>query len=165
MFFLALPLVSGQTISQPYTIAIMLEALAPKKGDKVLEVGTGSGYNAALLANLVYPGLIFTTEIVEELHNLAKSNLKDYPNVTVLLADGSLGLKEFAPFDKIIVTAACPKIPETLVNQLKNKGVLVAPVGKGLSQEMLRIENINGEAKITNLGYFVFVPLKGKEGF
>lgn len=156
---------SGQTISQPYTVAFMLEAIELKKGDKVLEVGTGSGWNAALIAEIVKPGEVFTTEIVEELIKHAERNLKKYKNVYVIKTDGSCGYKKEAPYDKIIVTAACPSIPRPLIEQLKEGGILVAPVGGSFGQKMIKGIKRKGRLIEENLGDFVFVPLIGKYGY
>ena len=153
----------NQTISQPYTVAFMLQALELKKNDKVLEIGTGSGWNAALISEIVKPGKVYTTEIIKELVEFAKKNLKDYKNVKVIYSDGSQGLKEYEPYSKIIVTAGCPEIPKPLIKQLKPNGILVAPVGS-YSQKMLKIIKTK-QLKIQELGDFVFVPLKGKFGF
>ena len=167
-----LEIAEGQTISQPYTIAVMLEALELKKGDKVLEVGTCSGYNAALIAHIVGKrGFVYTTEIISELAALADKNLKkldikqDIKNVEVIETDGSLGWQEKAPYDKIIVTAACPKIPEPLVGQLKENGIIVAPVGPMFGQQMVKAVKQDGKLKKESLGMFMFVPLKGKYGY
>jgi len=160
-----LPIGSGQTISQPYTVAFMLEALELKKRDKVLEVGTGSGWNAALIAEIVKPGKVFTTEIVEELVKSAKKNLRKYKNVKVIRVDGSAGYKKEAPYDKIIVTAACPSVPNPLVEQLKDNGILIAPVGEEYGQDMVKITKKKGKLVEKYLGSFVFVPLKGEYGY
>lgn len=155
----------GATISQPYTVAFMLQALELKKGDKVLEIGTASGWNAALISVIVgKTGNVFTTEIIPELAKRAKEKLKDYKNIKVILADGSQGLKEYSPFNKIIVTAACPEVPNTLVDQLKQDGILIAPVGLPTGQQMIKIIKAKKIIK-ENLGEFVFVPLRGKYGF
>lgn len=155
----------GQTISQPYTVAFMLQALKLKKDDKVLEIGTASGWNAALMSVIVGPkGKIFTTEIIPELAKSAKSKLKNFKNIRVIAADGSTGLKEYSPFDKIIVAAACPEIPRELISQLKENGILIAPVGPRYEQELIKIIK-SKKIKKEILGNFVFVPLKGKYGY
>jgi len=163
---IALPILEKQTISQPSTIMIMLEALELKKGDKVLEIGAGSGYNASLIAELVKPETVYTTEIIPELVEFAKNNLKKAKinNVKVFNTDGSKGLLKYSPFNKIIVTAACPEIPKPLISQLKNNGILIAPVGS-YSQEMIKITKKNNKLIKENLGNFVFVKLRGKHGF
>jgi len=163
----ALPLKKGQTISQPYTVAVMLEALELKKGDKVLEIGTGSGWNAALIAEIINPGKVYTLEIVDELIELARENIKKFNlnNVKIIKNDGGLGYEKEAPYDKIILTAACPKIPEILIKQLKENGILVAPVGFRYGQNMIKLKKKNGRTYEENLGNFIFVPLIGKEGY
>lgn len=157
----------GQTISQPTTVAIMTEALKPKKRQRILEVGTGSGYQAAILSEIVgEDGKIYTTEIVKTLFEFSKKNLRDYTNVEVILADGSQGLEKYSPYDRIIVTAASPKIPEVLISQLKDGGIMVVPVGGYFSfQDMLVIEKTKEKIKTKSIGSFAFVPLTGKHGF
>ncbi len=164
---IALPIIEGQTISQPTTVMIMTQALEVKEGMKVLEVGAGSGYQAALLSNLIGArGKVYTTEIVHGLVEFAKRNLRGYKNVEVIESDGSLGLKGPAPFDRIIVTAAAPCVPQELTKQLKNGGILVIPVGDLHMQNILKIKKKNNKSHTTeNLGNFMFVPLKGKGGF
>jgi protein-L-isoaspartate(D-aspartate) O-methyltransferase len=167
--YLNIPLHIGheQTISQPYTVAFMLDALELKVGDKVLEVGSATGWSAALMSELVKPGTIYTTEIIPELAELAKSNLKKnkIKNVKVFNKDGSLGLERYKPFDKIVLTAAAPEIPKPLIEQLKNNGILVAPVGPLYCQEMLKLTKKDNKLKIKNLGDFIFVKLKGEYGY
>ena len=149
------------TISQPTTVVIMLQALNINPGNKVLEIGTGSGYNAALISKLAgNKGRVFTIEYVKELYEFAKSNLKKFKNVTCINADGKLGLKKQSPFDRIIVTAASQGVPEHLLQQLKLKGILVIPVNSFLSQEMLKITKLKTGIKKESLGSFLFVPLK-----
>lgn len=161
-----LPILKGQTISQPTTVAIMTEAIQPRKGEKILEIGTGSGYQAAILAEIVYPGKVFTIERIKELFEFAKKNLKDYKNVFVIYGDGSKGLKEEAPFDCILVTACAPKIPNVLKEQLKINGRMVIPVGENLYlQDLLLLKKTKYGFNILNLGPFAFVPLIGKFGF
>ncbi len=165
-----LPIGYGQTISQPSVVALMTELLSPKKGEKILEIGTGSGWQAAILARIVGDeGIVYTIERVRELAKFAKKNLEKLgiKNVRIICGDGSEGLKEYAPFDKIIYTAAVPKIPQFILDQLKKYGKIVAPVGKEEVQKMVVIEKIGKkEVKTTEYpGFFVFVPLKGKYGF
>lgn len=159
-----LPIGYGQTISQPTTIMIMIEAMELKKTDKVLEIGAGSGYNAALMAKLCKK--VYTVEIVPELVHFARENLKrsGIKNVEIIGDDGSIGWEEAAPYDKIMVTAGCPSIPKPLVDQLKEGGVIVAPVGDKWEQEMVKAKKVKGKLKRENLGYFVFVPLIGRHG-
>ncbi len=161
-----LPIGFNQTISQPTTVALMTQALNLNKGDKVLEIGTGSGYQAAIIAEIVKPGIVITTEIVKPLALKASKVLKKlgFENVKVLHHDGSLGFEKEAPYNKIIVTAAAPKILEAWIEQLGFNGVLVAPVG-GLEVQTL-VKVVKKETlKIYNLGEFVFVPLTGKQGW
>ena len=161
----ALPIGAGQTISQPYTVAFMLGALCVRKGMKVLEIGTGSGYNAALLSKLVgAKGKVVTIEVVEDLVDNVKKVLKKFRNVTVVSGDGSVGYVKGKLYDRIIVTAACPEVNKEWIDQLKVSGILVAPIGIGV-QSMTKI--VKKKAKIVEeyLGYFQFVPLKGKKGF
>lgn len=159
----------NQTISQPATTVLMTEALDVKKGQKVLEVGAGSGWQAAILASLVgKKGIVYTVEIIKDLVFLAMKNLKKlgFKNIKVILSDGSIGLEEHAPYDRIIVTAASPDIPRRLIEQLKVGGKLILPVGSSYMQKMLIIEKTKtGIKRKTLKGIFVFVPLKGEEGF
>ena len=157
----------GQTISQPTTVAIMTQALELKEGDKVLEVGAGSGYQAAIIANIVgEKGRVISTEIIEELVKFAQENIKKLKlnNVRIVHCDGSKGYEKEAPYDKIIVTAACPSIPKPLINQLKENGIIIAPVGNLLEQVMVKARKKGDKLIEENLGYFMFVPLKGKHG-
>ena len=159
-----LPIGYEQTISQPSTIMIMLQALELKKTDKVLEVGAGSGYNAALMAKLVKK--VVSVEIVKELVGFARDNLKasGISNVDVVFGDGSIGFEKEAPYDKIIVTAACPTIPPPLIEQLRVEGILLTPVGGYMGQKMIRGKKIRGKMEYESLGDFAFVPLRGKHG-
>ena len=156
-----LPIPGGQTISQPLTVAVMTESLAAGRGDKILEVGAGSGYQAAILSEIVGPtGKIITTEIIPELFEFASRNLRGYENVSVVNTDGSLGYEKEAPYDRIIVTATAPRMPRPLLEQLKEGGRLVIPVG----DTMVIAEKKNGEISEKFLGYYVFVPLRGEHG-
>jgi len=146
-----LPIGYGQTISQPYIVALMTELLALKGDERVLEVGTGSGYQAAILAELAKE--VITIERIPELARRAQRVLTDlgYRNVTVLVGDGSLGAPDFAPFDAIIVTAAAPHPPKALLEQLKDGGRLVIPIGDRTLQELIRFVRkvMNGRKKNT----------------
>jgi protein-L-isoaspartate(D-aspartate) O-methyltransferase len=158
----------NQTVSQPSTVVAMTEALNIKEGDKVLEIGTGSGWQAAILSHLVgEKGHVYTIEIIEELAKFAKSNLKKLgiKNVEVIVGDGSLGLKEKAPFDKIVVTAASPDFPKPLMEQLKVNGLMVIPVGNIYLQEMYVVKKLKTGYEKNAIGSFMFVPLVGKYGF
>ena len=155
----ALPIMVGQTISQPTTVAIMTSLLQPKKGQKILEIGTGSGFQAAILSKVVgNEGEVYTIEILNGVYNYAKKNLINFKNVEVFLGDGSTGLEKYAPFDRIIVTAGAPEIPKELVKQLKVGGVMVIPVGR-VEQKMVVIKKKRDGIVEENHGYFVFVPL------
>ena len=159
---IALPSKANQTISQPTTVLIMTQALEVKPGQKILEVGAGSGYQAAILSVIVgKKGRIYTTEILKEPYDFAKQNLKNYKNVKVFHTDGSKGLKDFAPYDRVIVTAAAKNIPQALLEQLKTGGIMVIPVGESrYVQQMLKIKKTKEKNIIENLGDFVFVPLR-----
>lgn len=155
----------GQTISQPYMVAIMTELLELKGDERVLEIGTGSGYQAAILAELAKE--VFTIERIPELAQRAEKTLQElgYSNVKVVVGDGSKGLPEYAPYDAIIVTAAAPKPPQPLLEQLKDRGRLVIPVGTRRLQDLLRITKIGNEFKTENFGPCLFVPLIGEAGW
>jgi len=160
----AFPIGYGQTISQPSTIAAMLELLDAKPNQKVLEVGAGSGYVLALLSEIVGKnGRVIGIERVPELAKRANHTLKNlgYKNIDVVLSDGSKGLKNEAPFDRILVSAACPKVPDELIKQLAPGGRIVAPVGSRWMQQMQVIEKDLQENTKSFFapGYFVFVPL------
>jgi len=158
----------NQTISQPSTVVAMTEALEVKEGDKVLEIGTGSGWQSAILSCLVgEKGFVYTIEIVEELAEFARENLSKVgvKNVEVIVRDGSLGLKEKAPFDKIMVTAACPDIPKPLLDQLKVGGIMIIPVGNLYLQEMYVVKKLKDKIEKKSIGSFMFVPLIGRYGF
>lgn len=162
-----LPILAGQTISQPSTVVLMLDALEVRPGQKVLEIGAGSGYNAALLGVLVgTKGKVVSTEIIPELVQFAKKNLKSagMTNVTVVKRDGSKGYAKEAPYDRIICTAAAPRIPKVLVDQLEDNGILLIPVGSGYLQKMIRARKAKGKLETENLGDYVFVPLTGEYG-
>lgn len=155
----------GQTISQPYVVAFMTQLLDPQPKDIVLEVGTGSGYQAAILAKLVKK--VYT---IERLENLAKEAQKvlrklNFNNVEVVIGDGSRGLPEKAPFAGIIITAAAPEIPRPLLEQLGVGGRLVVPVGSGFSQDMIKITKTKKRLEKETHPGFRFVPLVGEYGF
>lgn len=160
-----LPIGERQTISQPYIVALMTELLGLEGNEKVLEIGTGSGYQAAILGELAQE--VYTVERFEALANTAKKVLKDlgYSNVHVFNGDGSKGLPEEAPYDGIIVTAAAPVVPPPLLEQLSDGGRLVIPVGGSSGQILERWER-HGES-LTNdkLIPVAFVPLRGSEGW
>lgn len=159
----------GQTISQPSVVAKMTQWLGPEKGDKILEVGAGSGWQAAILPHLVgSSGRVYTVERKEKLAEKAEKNMDklDIDNVDVVVGDGSTGLEEHAPYDGIMCTAACPEVPEEWGKQMKEGGRTVAPVGRGFSQSMVVLEKGDGRIEMVKKerGYR-FVPLKGEKGF
>jgi len=158
-----LPIGHGQTISQPYIVAVMTDLLKVDPNDRVLEVGTGSGYQAAILAELV--DKVYTIEIIEPLGREAQSRLErlDYGNVTVKIADGYYGWKAHAPFDAIIVTAAAGHIPPPLLQQLKPGGRMMIPVGSRFMVQQLVLVEKDGKGKITTRQVLpvMFVPLTG----
>jgi protein-L-isoaspartate(D-aspartate) O-methyltransferase len=155
-----LPLTFGQTISQPYIVALMTESAGVSQGDRVLEIGTGSGYQAAILAQLV--DHVYTIEIIEPLADRAEAVLAElgYDNVTVRRADGYFGWQEHAPFDAIVVTAAPDHIPQPLVEQLKIGGRMIIPVGPvgGFQTLWLVTRTSEEDVQTRNLGSVRFVP-------
>lgn len=172
-----LPIGFGQTASAPHMVSIMNEALQLEVGHKVLEVGAGSGWHAATIAEIVAPsgapsserGHVYTVEIVQELADFARKNALKAgygDRVTITCGDGSLGLPEKAPYDRILVTAAAPDIPRPLLEQLKPNGIMLIPVGNvSLFQNLVRITKMDGNnIKQENLGGVAFVPLTGRYG-
>ena len=159
-----LPIGHGQTISQPYIVALMTELIEPDADDVVLEVGTGSGYQAAVLAELVEQ--VYSIEIIEPLATQAKYRLESmgYSNVTTRLGDGYFGWEEHAPFDAIVVTAAASHVPPPLIEQLKPGGLMIIPVGgRFMTQTLLLLEKTDdGEIITRQYGAVRFVPLTGK---
>jgi protein-L-isoaspartate(D-aspartate) O-methyltransferase len=156
----------GQTISAPHMIAIMCESLDIVKGQKILEIGAGSGYHAAIVSHIVgEEGHVYTIERFENLAKRAEENLRKtgFTNVSVEVGDGSLGLKKHEPYDRIYVTCAAPDVPEPLITQLKDFGKLLIPVGR-MFCELKLIEKKEGTIRSKNLGGCVFVPLVGKYG-
>lgn len=154
-----LPIGYGQTISQPYMVAFMTEVIKPQKDFTVLEIGTGSGYQAAVLAEIV--DKVYTVEIVPELANQAEKRFEDlgYSNVKTIDADGYFGWEEFAPFDAIVVTAAAEFIPPPLISQLKEGGKMVIPVGSPfLVQTLMLVEKKKGKTTTKSLFPVRFVP-------
>jgi len=157
----AFPISAGQTISQPYTVAFQTELLDPEKHQKVLEIGTGSGYQTAVLLEL--GARVFTIERIRELYLSARDHLLPMGyKPGFYYGDGYQGLPAYAPFDRILVTAGASEIPEELVNQLAEGGRMVIPVGDRFGQKMLLIEkSSDGEIKRSEHGHFSFVPLLG----
>ena len=160
-----IPLPEGQTVSQPYMVALMLEALALEPQNVVLEIGTGSGYQTALLAELA--AQTYSVERHSHLAEIARATLArlGYQNVAVMVGDGSRGLEEFGPFDRIIVSAAAPQIPPALVDQLSEGGRIVVPVGGPGGQELQLLRKQDGAPVLTRLDLCRFVPLVGAQGF
>jgi protein-L-isoaspartate(D-aspartate) O-methyltransferase len=156
----------GQTISAPSMVAIMCDVLDIRDGMKVLEIGTGTGYHAAVMAILAGPGKVYTVERIPTLADRAREILKqlEYYNVEVFVSDGSEGLPQFAPYDRISVAAAAPEIPRPLVEQLKDGGKMVVPVGT-YYQQLNLVEKENGIVNVYDKGAVAFVPLIGKYGF
>lgn len=155
----------GQTISQPYTVAFQTELLDIKPGDKVLEIGTGSGYQACVLAEM--GAKVVSVEFNRKLHERARKLVRQlgYP-ITLIYGDGSLGVPSLAPYQGIIVTAAAPQVPPALVEQLAPSSHLVIPVGEREQQKMLRlVKKSNGETEAEVFANFSFVPLRGKFGW
>ena len=158
-----LPIGEGQTISQPYVVALMTEALQLKPTDKVLEIGTGSGYQAAVLAEIVNE--VYTIEIRKPLADMATERLEDlgYKNVKVKYADGYFGWKEYAPFDAIIITAAANHIPPPLIKQLNEGGRLILPLGSTLFYQTLTlVTKRKGDLDVQQMGAVSFVPMVGE---
>lgn len=156
----ALPIGQGQTISQPYTIALMLSELRLKKGQKVLEVGSGSGYVLALISEIVgEKGKVFGLEILKDLAKKSRENLENYGNVRIYNKSGSEGIPEEEPFDRILVSASVRNVPENLLNQLKDNGILVAPVGPRFEQNITVIQRKKDDfVTISKIPGFIFVP-------
>ena len=160
-----LPIGEGQTISQPYMVALMTQCLGLRGGEKVLEIGTGSGYQAAILSRLAAE--IYTVERVASLAERTGELFRrlDYKNISVRVGDGTLGWPEFAPYDAIIVTAGSPGVPPPLVGQLAEGGKLVIPAGSGYSQRLLVLERRGEKIIQRDEGGCVFVPLIGEHGW
>ena len=156
-----LPIGEGQTISQPYIVAAMLEHLALRESDRALEVGTGSGYVTALLSMLC--AQVFSVERCAPLANSARAALLrlGYNNVAIHVGDGTLGWSEFAPFDAILVSAATPEVPPALVEQLREGGRMILPVGPAWSQELQLLSKVGGRVEVRMLEGCRFVPLVG----
>ena len=161
----AFPIGEGQTISQPYTVAYQTYLLQVKPFEKILEIGTGSTYQACLLAEL--GAQVYTIERQKKLFELNKSfaHLKKYPNIKFFYGDGYEGLPTYAPFDKVLITAAAPEIPSKLIDQLKPGGMMVLPLGVGEVQQMKRVTKlVNGAIKEEVFDNFSFVPMvEGKK--
>lgn len=172
-----LPIGFGQTASAPHMVSIINEALQLEIGNKVLEVGAGSGWHAATIAEIIAPktsprsewGHVYTVEIIQDLAEFARKNIMNGgygDRVTITHADGSKGYPEKAPFDRILVTAGAPKVPKPLIDELKPGGIMLIPVGSiSLFQSLFRMTKTNeGKVKEENLGGVAFVPLTGEYG-
>jgi protein-L-isoaspartate(D-aspartate) O-methyltransferase len=161
----ALPIAESQTISQPYIVALMTQALELNSGDKILEIGTGSGYQAAVLAEIVED--VYTVERIPSLTERARQVLSNlgYRNVHFKVFNGTLGWPEHSPYNAIIVTAGAPDIPEPLIEQLEEGGRLVIPVGDRFGQDLLRITKTAGGRLTKDLGAVRFVNLVGEHGW
>lgn len=161
-----LPIGCGQTISQPYMVALMTQCLRLEGTERVLEIGTGSGYQAAILAEIA--AKVYSIERVKPLYEKAQKILIErlkYKNIVLLVGDGSFGLSNFAPFDRIMVTAAAPDVPCPLIDQLNDPGIMVIPQGERFSQTLTIVEKRGGQLVRTEAGGCVFVPLIGKCGW
>ena len=161
----ALPITEGQTISQPYIVALMTEALELQGGERVLEIGTGSGYQAAVLAEIT--AAVYSVERRDTLSETAGAVLSElgYEHVRLRRGDGTLGWPEEAPFDAIIITAAAPEVPQPLIDQLAEGGRLVAPVGAAGYQNLVRLRKEKGVISTEHLIPVAFVPLIGEHGW
>src|SRR5688572_9785099 len=161
----AFPIAEGQTISQPYTVAYQTQLLQVKEYDKILEIGTGSGYQAAILAAM--GAQVFTIERQKKLYDQNKNfaYLTKFPNIKFFYGDGFEGLPTYAPFDKIVITAAAPEVPPKLIEQLKTGGMMVLPLGAGEVQQMKRVTKLErGAIKEEVFDNFSFVPMvEGKK--
>jgi protein-L-isoaspartate(D-aspartate) O-methyltransferase len=162
---MALSIGEGQTISQPYMVAVMTELLELRGNEKVLEVGTGSGYQAAILAELAKT--VYTIERIAVLAERAEEKFRSlgYKNIFVKVGDGTMGYPEQAPFDRIIITAGTPKIPDPLIEQLSDGGIAVGPVGDRFSQQLITVRKFHGKISEEFSTPCVFVPLIGAYGW
>lgn len=160
----ALPLIKGATISQPYTVAVMMQAGMLAKGQKVLEIGTGSGWSACLIGYIVNPGKVYSIEVDHDVYELAKENIKKsrLENVGIIRSDGCAGYSKEAPYDRIFMTCACKDVPGEILKQLRLNGILVAPVGGSHGQQMAKIIKTKTGLKREYLGDFMFVPMLGR---
>jgi protein-L-isoaspartate(D-aspartate) O-methyltransferase len=161
-----LPIMKNQTISQPGVVTRMTEWLDVRDGQKILEIGTGSGWQSAILSYLVGKGSVYSVERHPELVKFAQKNLKklNIDNVHVVLGDGSVGYLNESPYDRIIITAACDEIPLPLIEQLNEGGLILAPVGDSSQSLVLLQKTSKGIVEIKNQSKYVFVPLHGKFG-
>jgi len=155
----ALPVGQGQTISQPYIVALTLQNLNPTPDSKVLEIGTGTGYQTALLAEIC--ASVFSIEGIPQLASRARKILDElgYTNIAIRVSDGSLGWREYAPFDRIVVAAASSEVPETLIEQLAPSGRLIAPIGNKTGQKLTLFKKKDDKVKVKTICNCIFVPL------
>ena len=162
-----LPIGYGQTVSQPYMIATMLSVLRLRGNESILELGTGSGYQAAILAELVPNGKVLSVEVVPELENHARERLTSlgYSNLEVAPASGELGCPEKAPFDAIVVSAGAPKLPQSLIAQLAVGGRMAIPIGNLDGQNLMKVDRTGEGYNVRVLGACRFVPLVGDEAW
>lgn len=160
-----LPIGNGQTISQPYMVALMTESLRLNGGEKILEIGTGSGYQTAILAE--FSSRVFSVEREPVLAQRAREILSKlgYENVAIRVGDGSTGWSQFSPFDRILVTASAPSIPHSLIEQLSDDGLMVIPVGERDHQVLKVLEMREEKAIVDDICSCAFVPLVGEEGW
>lgn len=166
--YLDTPLQIGhnQTSSAPHMVAIMTEQLDVDKNSKIMEIGSGSGYQAAILGEMAENGEVHTTEIKEPLFHMAKRNLENYSNIHLHQKDGSRGIPEVSPFDRIISTCGAPEIPKEWKKQLKETGIILAPIGGKFHQRLKKYIKEEGELKEQDLNLpCAFVPMKGERGF
>lgn len=163
-----LPIGQGQTISAPSIVSFMTKHLDVKPGMKILEIGAGSGYQAAILAELVGPkGMIYTVERIPEVIETARSNLAKlkHKNIRIIYGDGTHGYPDAAPYDRILVACGAPKIPQPLLDQLKESGRMLIPIGQMFWQDLVFVQKIGGEIKQQAILPVMFVPLIGEFGF
>ena len=163
-----LPTFRQQSVSQPTTTMIMLQALSLQPGEKVFELGSGGGYETALISKMVgKKGKVVSAEVIPELVQIAKTNseMMGIHNLLFLEADGSEGYLPQAPYDKAIITAACPAIPQPIIDQLREGGIVIAPIGDIKEQVLVKGTKVNGRLDLEFLGSFQFMPMKGKHGF
>ncbi len=160
-----LPIEEGQTISQPYVVARMLSLLVLEKSFRVLEIGTGSGYQTAVLSELVHK--VFSIERHVQLVQRARRLLEEQgcKNIVLKHGDGTIGWAEFAPYDRVVISAAAPAFPKTLFTQLREGGMMIFPLGERRTQELILVEKVDGEAVMHEAGPVTFVPLIGREGW
>ncbi len=161
----ALPIGHGQTISQPYMVAVMTQELELSGDERVLEIGTGSGYQTAILADLAEQ--VFSIERVGALAESARRLIEELgvTNVAIRVGDGTIGWTEFAPYDRILITAGAPNVPKSLIDQLADPGIMVVPVGTQSFQDLKIVTKEGGGTHTRSAGGCVFVPLLGKEGW